>query len=40
MDPAVAAELLALRPVLEDLVIKSSRDPDQVLEMSPVDQQV
>ncbi|KAK9700540.1 Double-stranded RNA binding motif [Popillia japonica] len=27
MDPAIAAEILALRPALEELVIKASRDP-------------
>ncbi|KAI4469545.1 atp-dependent rna helicase [Holotrichia oblita] len=40
MDPAIAAEILALRPALEDLVIKASREPEQVLEMSPADSQL
>lgn len=40
MDPAVAAELMALRPALEELVTKAAGEPEQVLEMSPVDQEV
>ena len=40
MKPHVAAALVALRPVLESLVIRASRDPESVTEMSPLDEKV
>ena len=40
MKPHVAAALVALRPVLESLVIRASRDPECITEMSPLDEKV
>lgn len=40
MDPQVAAEIVALRPALEALVIRASQEPEQILEMSAVDLKV
>lgn len=40
MDPQLAAEIVALRPALESLVIKSSQEPEQILELTDVDRQV
>lgn len=40
MDPKVAAKIVALRPALEALIVKTSRDPEQVLELGPVDVEV
>ncbi|KAJ3661223.1 hypothetical protein Zmor_005629 [Zophobas morio] len=37
MDPKVAAQIVALRPALESLVVRASQDPEQILEMTPVD---
>lgn len=40
MDPNVAAKIVALRPALESLVIRASKDPEQVREPSEVDAKV
>ncbi|KAF5271033.1 hypothetical protein FQR65_LT05383 [Abscondita terminalis] len=40
MDPHTAAKILALRPALESLIIRAAKDPEQVLQMSPVDEKV
>ncbi|XP_018334695.1 dosage compensation regulator [Agrilus planipennis] len=40
MDPQIASEILALRPALESLVIRASKEPEQVLELSPTDVKV
>ncbi|RZF44519.1 hypothetical protein LSTR_LSTR002292 [Laodelphax striatellus] len=40
MDPNVAAAIVALRPALEGLVIKASKEPEQITELSPVDEKV
>ncbi|CAH1119551.1 unnamed protein product [Phaedon cochleariae] len=40
MDPAVAAMVVALRPALESLVVRASQEPEQILEMGPVDLKV
>lgn len=40
MDPQVAAQIVALRPALESLVIRASQEPEQILEMSPGDLKV
>ncbi|XP_022910622.2 dosage compensation regulator mle isoform X1 [Onthophagus taurus] len=40
MDPNVAAEIVALRPALESLVIRASKEPELVTAMSPMDIQV
>lgn len=40
MDPNVAAKIVALRPALESLIVRSSKDPEQVLEMGPLDTEV
>ncbi|GJQ87202.1 putative ATP-dependent helicase [Trypoxylus dichotomus] len=40
MDPAAAADIVALRPALENLVIRAAKEPEQVLELSPSDQQL
>lgn len=40
MDPHVASQILSLRPALESLVIRASKEPEQVLEMSPLDVEV
>lgn len=31
MDPKVAAQIVALRPALEGLVVRAARDPEQVI---------
>lgn len=38
MDPEVAAQIVALRPSLESLVVRASNEPDQVLNLSQQDQ--
>jgi ATP-dependent RNA helicase A len=40
MKPDVAAAVVALRPVLESLVIRASREPESITEMSPLDEKV
>ncbi|KAF2881286.1 hypothetical protein ILUMI_24886 [Ignelater luminosus] len=40
MDPTVACDILALRPALESLVVRAAKEPEQVVEMNPVDQKV
>ncbi|KAK4877656.1 hypothetical protein RN001_010162 [Aquatica leii] len=40
MNPYVAAKILALRPALESLIVRASKNPEQVLEMSPSDEKV
>ncbi|XP_069700585.1 dosage compensation regulator mle [Periplaneta americana] len=40
MKPNVAAAIVALRPVLESLVVRASREPESVTEMSPLDEKV
>lgn len=37
MDPQVAAEILALRPALENLVTKVSEEPEQIVDLGPCD---
>ncbi|KAJ8672784.1 hypothetical protein QAD02_004044 [Eretmocerus hayati] len=40
MDPAHAASIVALRPALESLVIRASKEPETILELSPLDEKV
>lgn len=40
MDPNVAAKIAALRPALEGLVIRASKEPEQILEMGNTDMKV
>lgn len=40
MDPNQAAAIVALRPAIESLVIRASKEPDQVTELSPLDEKV
>ncbi|PSN38206.1 Dosage compensation regulator [Blattella germanica] len=40
MKPEIAAGIVALRPVLESLVVRASREPESVTEMSPLDDKV
>lgn len=40
MDPVAASQILALRPALEDLVIRATENPEQVLDMSTSDHEV
>ncbi|XP_063239995.1 ATP-dependent RNA helicase A isoform X2 [Bacillus rossius redtenbacheri] len=40
MDARVAAMLVALRPALEGLVVRASRDPEAISEPSPLDDKV
>lgn len=40
MDPLIASKIVALRPALESLVIRASQEPEQILEMGPIDQGV
>lgn len=40
MDPKVASMIVALRPALESLVIRASKEPEQILEMSNTDMKV
>lgn len=40
MNPIEAAQIVALRPVLESLVIRASKQPEQVIQMSDLDIQV
>ena len=40
MNPREAAQIVALRPALESLVIRASKHPEQVTQMSDLDIQV
>lgn len=40
MNPEHAASIVALRPALESLVVKASKDPETILELSPLDDKV
>lgn len=40
MKPDVAASIVALRPILESLVIRAAREPESITEMSPLDEKV
>lgn len=40
MDPEHAAAIVALRPALESLVVKAAKDPETILELSPLDDKV
>ncbi|XP_051171646.1 dosage compensation regulator-like isoform X2 [Leptopilina boulardi] len=40
MEPKTAAAIVALRPALESLVIRAAKDPETVLELSPVEEKV
>lgn len=40
MDPQVASLIVALRPALESLVIRTSQDPEQIMEMTETDKKV
>ncbi|GLV45680.1 maleless [Carabus blaptoides fortunei] len=40
LDPTVAAKIVSLRPALESLVIRAAKEPEQVLELSPLDMKV
>ncbi|XP_048515742.1 dosage compensation regulator isoform X2 [Athalia rosae] len=40
MKPTTAAAIVALRPALEGLVIRASKDPETILELSPLDEKV
>lgn len=38
MDPQVAANIVALRPALEGLVVRASKDPDTITDLSPLEE--
>jgi len=40
MDPQHAAAIVALRPALESLVVRASKDPETILELSPTEEKV
>lgn len=40
MDPEHASAVVALRPALESLVIRASKDPETILELTPLDDKV
>ncbi|KAL7305669.1 hypothetical protein TKK_0001926 [Trichogramma kaykai] len=40
IDPKVAASIVALRPALESLVVKAAKDPETILELSPMDEKI
>ncbi|XP_053976176.1 dosage compensation regulator isoform X1 [Hylaeus volcanicus] len=40
MNPHHAAAVVALRPALESLVVKAAKDPETILELSPIDEKV
>lgn len=40
MPPQLAAAVVALRPALEGLVVRASKEPEQVTELSPLDNKV
>ncbi|XP_058803551.1 dosage compensation regulator isoform X2 [Phymastichus coffea] len=40
MNPEHAAAIVALRPALEGLVVKAAKDPETILELSPLDEKI
>lgn len=40
MDPSLAAAIVALRPALESLVVRASKEPELIAEPTPVEQKV
>ncbi|KYN07300.1 PREDICTED: dosage compensation regulator isoform X1 [Cyphomyrmex costatus] len=40
MNPQHAAAIVALRPALESLVVRASKDPETILELSPTEEKV
>ena len=40
MDPVVAAQLSALRSALESLIVRVTKSPDSLLEMSQLDSEL
>ncbi|XP_018058679.1 PREDICTED: dosage compensation regulator isoform X1 [Atta colombica] len=40
MDPQHAAAIVALRPALESLVVRASKDPETILELSPTEEKI
>lgn len=40
MDPNVASLIVSLRPALESLVVRTSSEPEQILEMGELDRKV
>lgn len=40
MNPQHAASIVALRPALESLVVRASKDPETILELSPIEEKV
>lgn len=40
MNPEHAAAIVALRPILESLVIRASKDPETMLTLSPTEEEV
>lgn len=40
LDPIIAASIVALRPSLESLVVRASKEPEQVVELGPTDLKV
>lgn len=40
MDPLVASQIVSLRPALDSLIVRASKEPEQVLDFSPIDVKV
>nr|CAD7434770.1 unnamed protein product [Timema monikensis] len=40
IDPVVASGIVALRPALESMVIRASKEPETITELSPLDEKV
>nr|CAD7589641.1 unnamed protein product [Timema genevievae] len=40
IDPKVASGIVALRPALESMVIRASKEPETITELSPLDEKV
>ncbi|XP_066599251.1 dosage compensation regulator mle isoform X2 [Prorops nasuta] len=40
MDPSQAAAIVALRPALESLVVRAAKDPETILELTPVEEKI
>lgn len=40
LDPHVAAEIVALRPALESLVVRISQNPEEIMDLNEKDQKV
>ncbi|XP_046672255.1 ATP-dependent RNA helicase A isoform X2 [Homalodisca vitripennis] len=40
MNPSVAAAIVALRPALESLVVRASKEPEQITEPTPLEEKV